>query len=403
MTASVLPNDCDRATLLGRVWLPANQENSVPGPTPILIENFEVIDLSSCAPTVSQLLMTWDSKELREIVDQLPRLGNVHDLIANSIAGQTDQRFPYLLAPVDLQCIKAAGVTFATSLIERVIEERAGGDPNAAKAFRGRLAMRIQSSLTKIVPGSSDALRVKRLLQQEGLWSQYLEVGIGPHAELFTKCPVLAAVGYGAEIGIRSDSKWNNPEPEVVLIANHHGVPVGASLGNDVNLRDLEGLSALLLGKAKDNTASCSIGPFIRLFDGDFGLQNVRDMVVKLEIHGRCDDFVLRGESRMSEISRDPLNLLAQTVGENHQYPDGLALFLGTMFAPTEDRDQSGVGFTHKIGDTVAISSDQLGTLSNTVNYCRDVPPWTFGVAELLNNLVYRGLIGKSSERKISL
>jgi fumarylacetoacetate (FAA) hydrolase family protein len=203
-------------------------------------------------------------------------------------------------------------------------------------------------------------------------------------------------VGTGFDIGIRQDSKWNNPEPEVVLAVNSRAEIVGATLGNDVNLRDIEGRSALLLGKSKDNNASCSIGPFIRLFDGRFTLDTVRNAEVSLLIEGADDAFRLEGVSRMREISRDPLDLVAQTCGSHHQYPDGFMLFLGTMFSPIKDRDAPGAGFTHHIGDRVTISSPSMGALINHVQICDLITPWTFGVRALYKNLAQRGLIGDS-------
>jgi fumarylacetoacetate (FAA) hydrolase family protein len=296
-----------------------------------------------------------------------------------------------LLAPVDLQVVKAAGVTFALSAIERVIEERARGDASAAGAVREMIESRIGGGIRSVVPGSAEAARLKAVLIEEGLWSQYLEVAIGPDAEIFTKAPVLAAVGWGADIGVRSDSHWNNPEPEVVLVANSSGDAVGASLGNDVNLRDFEGRSALLLSKAKDNNASCAIGPFIRLFDDGFGMDDVRSATVRLEVEG-ADGYRLSGTSSMSEISRDPEELVRQAMSEHH-YPDGFALFLGTLFAPVQDRDSPGRGFTHKEGDIVRISTPKLGTLVNRVTTSKAAPPWSFGIRDLMNNLAARGLI----------
>jgi fumarylacetoacetate (FAA) hydrolase family protein len=299
-----------------------------------------------------------------------------------------------LLAPVDLQAVKAAGVTFAISAIERVIEERARGDYRLAASLRDKLEERIGGGIRSVVPGSDSAARLKQALIEEELWSQYLEVAIGPDAEIFTKTAPLASVGYGAEIGVRSDSTWNNPEPEVVLVVSSRGEIRGATLGNDVNLRDFEGRSALLLSKAKDNNASCAIGPFVRLFDDAFTLDDVRSAVVELEIEGK-DGFRLSGQSRMSEISRDPEELVRQAMSEHH-YPDGFVLFLGTLFAPTEDRDEPGRGFTHKIGDEVRISTPKLGTLANTVSTSRDAPAWEFGTRALMRNLMSRGLLAPS-------
>jgi fumarylacetoacetate (FAA) hydrolase family protein len=295
------------------------------------------------------------------------------------------------LAPCDLQVVKAAGVTFASSLVERVIEEQAKGDPAQAEAIRARVLELLGGSLAGLVPGSAQAMKLKELLIQQKLWSQYLEVGIGPDAEVFTKVPVLSSVGPGAEIGIHPNSEWNNPEPEIVLAVNSRGEVHGVTLGNDVNLRDFEGRSALLLGKAKDNNASCAIGPFIRLFDATYSIADVRRCIVHLEVRGR-DGFVLRGDSSMAQISRDPLDLVRQTLNASHQYPDGFMLFLGTMFAPKEDRDHPGGGFTHKLGDVVRISTPRLGVLENTVNTSDRIAPWTFGLRQLFANLAARGL-----------
>lgn len=295
-----------------------------------------------------------------------------------------------LLAPVDLQCIKAAGVTFALSAIERVIEERARGDAGAAAAIRAQLEDSMGAGIRQVVPGSAEAAQLKAALIGEGMWSQYLEVAIGPDAEIFSKAPVLSAVGHGMEIGVRSDSSWNNPEPEVVLVCDPQGTIVGATLGNDVNLRDFEGRSALLLSKAKDNTASCAIGPLIRLFDEGFTLDDVRQAEVDLEIVGP-EGYRLEGNNRMGEISRDPLDLVRQCLSEHH-YPDGFVLFCGTLFAPTQDRDEPGAGFTHRLGDRVTISSERLGTLANTVTTSRDATPWTMGIGAFMRNLAGRGL-----------
>jgi fumarylacetoacetate (FAA) hydrolase family protein len=283
-------------------------------------------------------------------------------------------------------------VTFAVSALERVIEERARGDAAAAERIRDTLAERIGGDLKRVHPGSDSAAKLKQALIADGLWSQYLEVAIGPDAEVFTKAPLLSSVGWGEYVGIRSDSHWNNPEPEIVLVCDAAGEPRGAALGNDMNLRDFEGRSALLLGKSKDNNASCSIGPFVRLFDDHFTLDHVRNAVVRLDIAG-IDGFTLRGESSMSLISRDPLELVRQTAGKHHQYPDGFALFLGTMYAPIQDRDVPGEGFTHKVGDRIRVSTPTLGTLENEVTHSDAAPPWTFGVCALMENLARRGLL----------
>ncbi|MFC3099212.1 fumarylacetoacetate hydrolase family protein [Alteraurantiacibacter palmitatis] len=298
-----------------------------------------------------------------------------------------------LLSPIDLQAVKAAGVTFALSAIERVIEERARGDANAAEAIRATLEDKVGAGIRSVVPGSAEAAELKAALIAEGMWSQYLEVAIGPDAEIFSKSPTLSTVGTGALIGVRSDSSWNNPEPEVVLVCDAHGEIVGATLGNDVNLRDFEGRSALLLSKAKDNNASCAIGPFIRLFDDGFTLDDVRTAKVELQIDGP-EGYRLEGTNDMGQISRDPTELVAQCLSEHH-YPDGFVLFCGTLFAPTQDRDTPGAGFTHKVGDTVTISSPRIGTLQNTVTTSRDAPAWTMGISEFVRNLAARGLIDR--------
>ena len=317
----------------------------------------------------------------------------IGDILANTPVDGRDAAQPWLLAPIDLQAIKAAGVTFAVSLLERLIEEHAKGDPARAEQVRKELNQIIGADVSTIKPGSPEAEALKKTLLARDAWSPYLEVGIGPYAEIFTKAPAMAAVGYGAEIGIRSDSDWNNPEPEVTLVVNAHAQIVGATLGNDVNLRDIEGRSALLLGQAKDNNASCAIGPFIRLFDQTFSLDDVRQAKVELEVTGP-DQFRLRGASDLSKISRDPTELVAHAMGNTHQYPDGMVLMTGTLFAPTEPRKPGGAGFTHMVGDLVSIRSPKLGTLTNKVNHCDKIPPWTFGVTALMRNLAARGLLG---------
>ena len=372
---SALPADWRSALLLGRIDLGD-------GPTPVLVRDGQVFDMSRVAPTVSALVAGGDF----DTTAGRP-LGALETL-ALSAATDAPAR---LLSPIDLQCVKAAGVTFAVSAIERVIEERARGDASKAAEVRDRLESRIGGSVRLVVPGSEEAAALKQALIDDGMWSQYLEVAIGPDAEIFTKSPTLSTVGWGGPIGIRSDSTWNNPEPEVVLLVDAQGTVVGATLGNDVNLRDFEGRSALLLSKAKDNNASCSIGPFIRLFDDGFTLDDVRASEVTLKIEGE-DGYVLDGHSSMREISRDPEDLVVQAMSEHH-YPDGFVLYLGTLFAPTKDRDEPGRGFTHKMGDVVSISNPKLGSLVNRVTTSRDAPAWTLGISGLMNNLARRGLL----------
>ncbi|TFV70587.1 fumarylacetoacetate hydrolase [Blastococcus sp. CT_GayMR20] len=388
---SIAPAD-PAALLIGRLHDPR-----LGGPAVVVLRGNRLVDISSVEPTVSDLLERGDAVEIARRAEGTGSW-SLEEVLRATLAG--DRSRPYLLAPSDLQVIKAAGVTFVRSMLERVIEERAAGDPDRATAIRARLADVIGGAIGSVRPGSEEAERVKQVLIADGLWSQYLEVGIGPDPEIFTKAPIMSAVGTGAEIGVLSRSSWNNPEPELVLAVTSQGTPVGAMLGNDVNLRDFEGRSALLLTEAKDNNASCAVGPFIRLFDDSFTLDHVRTLDIRLRVVGR-DGFVLDGVSSMSEISRDPLELVAHAVGPHHQYPDGFLLFTGTLFAPTEDRDEPGQGFTHKEGDVVSISTPLLGGLVNTVTAAERAPEWTFGVRALMRNLAARGLL-TASERPTS-
>ncbi len=382
-----LPDDADAALLIGRLWQPNI------GPVVVAYQAGQLFDLSKLAPTASQLCeLTDPATAVRAFLPQAPRIASFDEVIANSDELAPDTTKPWLLAPCDLQAVKASGVTFVASLLERVIEEQARGDASRALTIRAELSGILGDNLAGIVPGSADAARVKQVLIERGAWSQYLEVGIGPDAEIFTKAPVLSSVGTGAQVGIHAKSEWNNPEPEVVLVVNSQGITVGAALGNDVNLRDFEGRSALLLGKAKDNNASCAIGPFIRLFDDKFGMADVRNIELSLRVDG-LDGFTMLGASSLKLISRDPLDLVSQAINANHQYPDGLVLFLGTMFAPTQDRHGPGLGFTHDVGDTVSVSTPKLGMLVNRVNHCDKIAPWSFGIAALMRNLAQRGLL----------
>jgi len=385
--AGSLPEDRDRAVLVGRAWLP-----EMKGPALVCVREGAVFDLSVVAATSTDLINLDDPVAAIRGAGPLTRIGSVQDLLLNSVASERDDRMPRLLAPCDLQAIKASGVTFVASLLERVIEEQARGDAARAEGLRRSITAIIGRNLQAVRPGSAEARRLKDLLISQNVWSQYLEVGIGPDAEIFSKGQPMSAVGTGAEVGIHPGSEWNNPEPEVVLAVNHAGRVVGAALGNDVNLRDFEGRSALLLGKAKDNNASGAIGPFIRLFDEHFGMDDVRQCEIALHISGP-DGFQFTGQSTMSQISRDPLEIVEHTIGPYHQYPDGLMLYLGTMFAPTVDRSAPGKGFTHLVGDVVAVATPRLGALVNRVNHCDRIEPWTFGAGALMKHLARRNLL----------
>jgi fumarylacetoacetate (FAA) hydrolase family protein len=373
------------AALVGRVWRPGI------GPALVAVAGDQVVDITSrTAPTMRDLLEMDDPTAHVRAASGEP-IASLADLSAASegASGPDDLR---MLSPCDLQAVKACGVTFAESMVERVIEEQAAGNADRAQEIRTRVQSVIGNSLSGIEPGSPAAMEVKRVLQSEGLWSQYLEVGIGPDAEVFSKAQPMSAVGWGADVGLHPVSNWNNPEPEIVLAVDSRGRIVGATLGNDVNLRDVEGRSALLLGKAKDNNASCSIGPFLRLFGDDFGMADVEAAELTLQVEGE-DGFVMDGHSSMARISRRPADLVSQTIGRHHQYPDGFFLFLGTLFAPIQDRDAPGQGFTHKLGDAVTISEPKLGALRNTVQMSTECPEWVFGVAALMRNLAGRGLL----------
>ena len=384
--ANTLPADGTRGALAGRIWRPGI------GPSVVAIRAEGVFDLCRSFATMHDLCEQADpAKALKSAQGEL--VCDLASLLANTPEEGRDTKKPWLLAPIDLQTIKAAGVTFAISMLERVIEEKARGNPSAAATIRKEIVGLVGDDLSKLKPGSPEAMRLKEVLIKQGAWSQYLEVGIGPDAEIFTKAPTMSAVGTGYDAGLHPMSNWNNPEPEVVLVIASDGRIVGGTLGNDVNLRDVEGRSALLLGKAKDNNASASIGPFIRFFDDSFTIDQMRRCVLSLRVDGP-EGYVMKGSSRLDQISRDYTDLAAQMLNKNHQYPDGAVLYTGTLFAPIDDRDHPGEGFTHKIGDLVTITTPELGTLVNRMKRSNDCAPWTFGITELMRNLSKRGLLG---------
>jgi fumarylacetoacetate (FAA) hydrolase family protein len=379
-----LPQD---GVFVGRVQAPG-----IAHPLLVTVRDGMVLDITAkAAPTMRDIAEMDDPAGYVRRAAARP-LGALADIAANSAAAPRRTDKPFLLAPVDLQAVKAAGVTFVVSLLERVIEERARGSAAAAQSIRQEINALIGQDISKLKPGSPEAAELKKNLTARGAWSQYLEVGIGPDAEIFTKCQPMAAVGFGADIGLHPMSTWNNPEPEIAVIASSRGRIVGACLGNDVNLRDVEGRSALLLGRAKDNNASAVLGPFIRLFDAGFTLDDVKQADVHLSIDG-ADGFRIEGTNSMSFISRSPEELVATALGRHHQYPDGIALYLGTMFVPAKDRLTPGGGFTHKLGDTVTISTAKLGRLVNRVNLSTECPPWTYGAGALMRDLAAAGLI----------
>ena len=379
------PDLPSNAALAGRVWLPDV------GPAVVRVDGDTLIDITAIFPTMCDLCEMKNPAQALAAAEG-KQTGNVADILANASPAKRNAAKPHALSPIDLQAVKAAGVTFPVSMIERVIEEKARGDAAAAATVRAKINELVGGDLQAIKPGSPAAMELKAALVNAGAWSQYLEVGIGPDAEIFTKAPVLASVGHNMDVGIHPKSSWNNPEPEIVMVVSSTGAIVGATLGNDVNLRDFEGRSALLLGKAKDNNASASLGPFIRFFDDGFTLDHVRRAELAMKVTGR-DGFVMQGHSNMAKIARDPTEIVAHAINDNHRYPDGLVVYLGTMFAPVDDRGEKGKGFTHTQGDVVEISTPLLGMLRNRVVYCAEAEQWNFGIADLMRNLAGRGLL----------
>ena len=380
------PTDWSKAALAGRVWRP-----DLGGPSVVAIRDDGVFDISATAATMRDLCEQADPAAIvRKAVGH--HIGWLQEILANTPEADRNAAKPWLLAPVDLQAVKAAGVTFPRSMLERVIEEQAKGAPEKAQAIRATVEKQLGGNLRNLKPGSAQALELKRVLIEQGAWSQYLEVGIGEDAEIFTKAQPMSAIGHGMDAGLHPRSTWNNPEPEVVLVVSSQGRIVGATLGNDVNLRDFEGRSALLLSKAKDNNASASVGPFVRFFDKTFTLDTVRQIEVRLTVEG-IDGFRMGGQSSMSEIARDPAELVAELLNKTHQYPDGAVLYLGTMFAPKDDRGAPGMGFTHHEGDIVTIHAPELGSLTNRMTMSDKAPPWTYGMADLMRNLAKRNLL----------
>lgn len=385
--AGCVPRDTT-ALLIGRAWIPAEE-----GPSVIAVRGDEAVDLTRTYPTVSHLVNVATPGELRAAIKGAPVVASVDALVSNSVEGARDASRPWLLAPCDLQAVKASGVTFVASLLERVIEERARGNPALADSARRAIQAIVGPDLRGVRPGSPESARIKDVLLGREMWSQYLEVGIGPDAELFTKCPPMAAVGLGARVGVHPASIWSNPEPELVLVINSAGAIAGVTLGNDVNLRDVEGRSALLLGRAKDNNASCAVGPFVRMLDDGFTLDAARRLTFHTTVEG-LDGFHVSHTTHVKEISRDLADLAGQAHSRYHRYPDGVLLFIGTMFAPVDDRGAPGSGFTHKTGDVVSIAAPELGALVNEVVPCDQAEPWSFGTGALMVNLARRGLLG---------
>jgi len=382
--AQVLPSDGYAGTLVGRALFPG----VFPGPCVVAIREDGVHNISGTVPTMAQLLNAPNPlATLQRALRNCVYLGPLESLLENSTPSTHDPLKPYLLTPIDLQAVKAVGLTFVNGLLQRF------ADDNGGAATVAKMEKAAGVALGKILPGSEEAARLRTALMEDGLWNDTLEVGFGPDVELFTKAQPLSAVGTGAEIAVLPTSKQTFAEPEVVLMLNADGKICGATLGCDMTARDVEARSLLLLGRAKDQNATCAVGPFIRLFDQTFSLPNVQGMNLTYAFEG-ADDAVFTDTGSMDQIGRGLITLARQVVNEHHGYPDGVALFTGCMFKAPSSRGASDTPFTHQVGDVVIIKASPLGTLINRVNTTDKVRPWSFGMSDLMANLANRQLLG---------